>query len=311
MDDSYRSMVESLRQMNKSLQGVSQTLVHIMEHNIWKQIGQATVALDEYSKSLATMAHEFRKTRVDFGALGQMYTSFAEVGRVVGEYASKIDYSGLARLGELAASYNAYKTENWETLRETLELFRSTALTRQMEEMLPKLEEIDPRVFEVAQHFDMSAVEIEDDKLVFDGVEYTEEDLSREMNAQIEGLNSSEDALYEKYELLKKKYWIPLLILWVFLNIPQWCDTIKWYVDKAEDAYEFVVETYRECQTIKENAKLRAEPTPQAPVLMTVPLHTRLEILESVPRWHQVKYIDQNQEELRAWVSKVSVETEE
>ena len=48
MDDSYRSVVESLRQMNKSLQGVSQTLVHIMEHNIWKQIGQVTVALDEY-----------------------------------------------------------------------------------------------------------------------------------------------------------------------------------------------------------------------------------------------------------------------
>ena len=311
MDDSYRSMVESLRQMNKSLQGTSQTLVHIMEHNIWKQIGQATVALDEYTKSLATMAHEFQKTRVDFGALGQMYTSFAEVGRIVGEYASKIDYSGFARLGELAVSYNAYKAEDWETLKRTLELFQSTALTRQIEDMLPKLEEIDSRVFEAARHFDMSAVEIEDDKLVFDGVEYTEEDLSREMNAQIESLNSSGDELYEQFEFFKKKHWIPLFILWVLLSIPQWCDAVKWYIDKAEDAYEFVVETYRECQTIKENAKLRAKPTPQAPVIMTVPLRTRLEILESVPRWHQVKYIDQNQEELRAWVSKVSVETEE
>lgn len=311
MDDSYRSMIESLRQMNKSLQGASQTLVHIMERDIWKQIGQATVALDEYSKSLAAMAYGFQKTRVDWSALWKTCDALIELGRNAGEYTSKIDYSGFARLAELAVSYNAYKEEDWETLKRTLELFQSTALTRQMEDTFPKLEEIDPRVFEAARHFDMSAVEIEDDKLVFDGVEYTEEDLSREMNAQIESLNSSGDELYEQFEFFKKKHWIPLFILWVLLSIPQWCDAVKWYIDKAEDAYEFVVETYKECQTIKENAKLRVEPTPQAPVIMTVPLHTRLEILESVPRWHQVKYIDQNQEELRAWVSKVSVETEE
>lgn len=311
MDDSYRSVVESLRQMNKSLQGVSQTLVHIMEHNIWKQIGQVTVALDEYSKSLTTMAHEFQKTCEDWSALGQMCASIAEISRVEGECASKIDRSWFTRLGELAIAYNTYKNEEWETLKKALELFQSTALTRQMEEILPRLEEIDSGVLEAVEGFDIGSVSVSESTVTFDGVEYTQEQLAQEVNAQMEEVSKGKVSLREKCEQLQKRFRILFTVLKMLMCLPAVVDTVELCNNVIVAIQETISERSRICFTIKERSILREEPSSKARRILTLPYDTPLEIVEIIPRWYQVKYTNEAGEETVAWISKISVETEE
>nr|WP_243423764.1 SH3 domain-containing protein [Anaerotignum lactatifermentans] len=62
------------------------------------------------------------------------------------------------------------------------------------------------------------------------------------------------------------------------------------------------------CYTIKEKSYLRAEANAKSKILATLVYDTELEILEDIPRWYKVKYIDETGVETEGWISKISIE---
>ncbi|MBQ7784826.1 MAG: SH3 domain-containing protein [Clostridia bacterium] len=243
---------------------------------------------------------------------------YSEIKRSVERITEKAQYLGNStkadywtQLSAVSKRFEVFDDPQWKNIERFVKLFNAAANLAIVDKGAAEVAQFEPEIIEAAKDFDLEKVEVTDESVVIGGVEYTQDELAAELEKQIDEVKESKKSLYDRVEGIKKEYYLLFLILTILMALPEIPEKLEFYKDAASEICEFVVQSYEKCQTIKENAKLRAEPTPQAPVLMTVPLHTRLEILESVPRWHQVKYIDQNQEELRAWVSKVSVETEE
>lgn len=56
---------------------------------------------------------------------------------------------------------------------------------------------------------------------------------------------------------------------------------------------------------------LRQEANSKSKVLQDLPYDTRLEIVDEIPRWYQVRYVDETGKEITGWISKISVESDE
>ena len=92
--------------------------------------------------------------------------------------------------------------------------------------------------------------------------------------------------------------------------LPQLPETVDYYRNVVSQIEQVVLQKSQICFTIKEKAFLREEPNSKAKRVVTLPYDTPLEIIETIPRWYQVKYIDENGVEIIGWISKISVETE-
>lgn len=76
----------------------------------------------------------------------------------------------------------------------------------------------------------------------------------------------------------------------------------------GQSVYEAVMDLPEMCYTIKEKSYIRAEANAKSGILATLVYDTKLEILEDIPRWYKVKYIDETGTETEGWISKISVE---
>lgn len=151
----------------------------------------------------------------------------------------------------------------------------------------------------------------EDNSLIYDGKSYSEEELNQELHRQIELVKKEKQPLREKYEHLKQKLWLVLLVLQIVLTIPDVPQKIQFYKELVWTASEIQEETSKICFTIKECAYLRESAASDAPKIIVLPYDTALEIVKDIPRWYLVKYVDENGVEYIGWISKISVETGE
>lgn len=162
------------------------------------------------------------------------------------------------------------------------------------------LEEID---------FAMSDIIYTEDKLVFEGIEYDEEELRAEYTKEIEELRQENPV-----EKFKKKYWLIGLIFTVIIYIPQWSQTLDFYKDCPQKIEQFIKTTiWGEkiyLNVIKENAFIRDEANSRSTVIITVKYAEPLEVIDKVPYWYKVKYITE-EKEYTGWISKISVGTED
>ena len=114
----------------------------------------------------------------------------------------------------------------------------------------------------------------------------------------------------ERFEALQQKLWLLLLVFNLIMFLPQLPETVDYYRNVVSQIEQVVLQKSQICFTIKEKAFLREEPNSKAKRVVTLPYDTPLEIIETIPRWYQVKYIDENGVEIIGWISKISVETE-
>ena len=95
------------------------------------------------------------------------------------------------------------------------------------------------------------------------------------------------------------------------MAIPDIPEKVEFYSKVITELRITASQQSRICFTIKERAILREEPSSKARRILTLSYDTPLEIVEIIPRWYQVKYTNEAGEETIAWISKISVETEE
>lgn len=157
--------------------------------------------------------------------------------------------------------------------------------------------------------FAMSDIIYAGDKLVFEGIEYDEEELIEEYTKEIEELKQE-----NPIEKFKKKYWLLCFIFVVIISIPQWSQTLDFYKDCPQKIEQFIKTTILGekiyLNVIKENAFIRDEADSRSTVIINVKYAEQLEVIDKVPYWYKVKYITEGKE-YTGWISKISVGTED
>ena len=94
----------------------------------------------------------------------------------------------------------------------------------------------------------------------------------------------------------------------IYTVIPNLAEATLWYRNLVESLYEIAMDLPEMCYTIKEKSYLRSEANTKSNILAILVYDTELEILEDIPRWYKVKYIDKTGTEKEGWISKISVE---
>lgn len=156
---------------------------------------------------------------------------------------------------------------------------------------------------------DFSEVEILSDMSIKYGeTVLSKEEVAQEFELQIEELKQKPRSLYDKFEDVKKKFWLVLLILNLIMFIPQIPETCEFYTDIVAQTKALFLNETELCWIIKEQAYLRETANSKANVICTLSYDTELEIVSEMPRWLEVKYTDKSGDEYTGWISKISVE---
>jgi len=175
---------------------------------------------------------------------------------------------------------------------------------------LTRAERFDVALLEEASYFDMTSVSVEaDGKIVYNGDEYGPDQIDTLLTEQIETAEKS--SIPERAKTFQKKYWLLLWLLRLAIFLPTLPGIVAFYNDAFAQIQEMVNGEEPYCFTIRERSMLRQEANSKSKVLQDLPYDTRLEIVDEIPRWYQVRYVDETGKEITGWISKISVESDE
>lgn len=151
---------------------------------------------------------------------------------------------------------------------------------------------------------------LSDMSIKYDNIILSQGEVCQEFESQMEELKKRPKALYDKFENVKKKFWLVLFILNLIMFIPRIPATYEFYKDMIPQIEDLFYNVTDYCYIIKERAFLRENPNSKSGVICTLLYDTKLEVIEVIPRWLKVRYIDESDVEHIGWISKISVEIE-
>lgn len=245
---------------------------------------------------------------IDIEAISRIHTTFVQF------YQSySIDTETISRLNSAFTQFSQTNNVDQEgiyagkRLIKTHILYQVSDIQKYIDKTLPQLHSLDTTILKVAKEFDVSSVEINDDgSISYDGISYDSKKIDTALEKQM-GI-VKELTLQERFEGLKKQFWLLLFVLNIIMFLPQVSTTIEFYKEVFEEFQASLMEKQNICFTIKERSILREEASSKAVRIRCLPYDTKLEIVEDIPRWYQVKYIDETGVEIIGWISKISVE---
>lgn len=220
--------------------------------------------------------------------------------------------SQLDQMSKMGAVFEQINNPALSQITKALEAYRSPALQRQLESFQSLSQTTLSAMSEAVKSFNLSDIQFNyNGTLVYGGVEYSQEAVAEEFCAQVQEVEKNPSSLKQCAEKLQEKFWLLFLIVQLLVFLPQLPETIEFYQGFISQVCEAINNENQTCYVIKERAYLRAESNAKSAVVATLVYDIPLEVLDAIPRWYQVKHIDNNGKELIGWISKISVETEE
>ena len=194
--------------------------------------------------------------------------------------------------------------------------FFSDSLKLTIEKSQTQINEIAKSLRDILPILPFEAMDFSEIKMLSDmSIKYgdtvlSKEEVMKEFESQLEELKQKPKALYDKFEEVKKKFWLVLLIISLIMFIPQAIEASKFYTDIAVTIKALLSNETQYCWVIKEKAYLRENANAKSKVVCKLLYDTKLEIISENPRWLEVKYTDEAGDEYIGWISKISVEKE-
>lgn len=202
-------------------------------------------------------------------------------------------------------SYTSSSMYVWTT--KILETYQSSGLG----ELKNSIDKIPMYILDEITKMDFSSIVAEisisdDGALSYQNVTYERNEIPQELERQVQEVRGKD--IPKQLEELKQNHWLLCFIIYILFLIPSTAETTAWYADVGQSIYEAVMDIPQMCYTIKEKSYIRNEANAKSDILTILVYDTKLEILEDIPRWYKVKYIDETGTEIEGWISKISVE---
>lgn len=242
--------------------------------------------------------------------------SIGESGAFVGAYAKAMEFlnrpailESLSYLQQTAGINSVGVCLDTRLFSRALEVCQMPGVMGCMERVLLEAEWFDTAVLEAVPHFDITSVSAETDgKIVYDGDEYGPEQIDALLTEQMEIARKPD--IPERARTLQQKFWLLFWLLRLAVFLPELPDIAGFYGEVFAQIQETVSGEESYCFTVRERSVLRQEANSKSKVLENLPYDTRLEIVDEIPRWYQVRYVDDTGKEITGWISKISVETD-
>lgn len=318
--DSYDNLFSKLSGIEQALSSAASAFSSIGKLYPFDYADKFANALNAIPKSAILQAEQINRIFDSPAILSQLH-QFEQCELMLPQLADGVFESALnainssafqTTLAQIDAIGNSAIFENNPVLlrlSETLEAYQSAPLLRQMEQALSHIPAIDPELFEFAKKIDWSDFRFcEDGSITFDGTTYAPEKLSDELATQINDVKSGAVSLREKFENLKKRLWLLLLILQLIAFLPEVPTAVEFYGTIASQIEEVIQQKSQICFTIRDTSYLRESANSSAKTILLISYDTPLEIINTIPRWYQVKYSDAEDKTTIGWISKISVE---
>lgn len=202
-------------------------------------------------------------------------------------------------------SYTSSSMYVWTT--KILETYQSSGLG----ELKNSIDKIPMYILDEITKMDFSSIVAEisisdDGALSYQNVTYERNEIPQELERQVQEVRGKD--IPKQLEELKQNHWLLCFIIYILFLIPSTVETTAWYADVGQSIYEAVMDIPQMCYTIKEKSYIRNKANAKSDILTILVYDTKLEILEDIPRWYKVKYIDETGTEIEGWISKISVE---
>ena len=304
--------------LDKKLSGATVALTRLASDGVLDRIAKQGNALMAAAKTVAEQTQKWERVLMSSTAT-QVLERLQQIDTVLidsVQSAAKVLQSpsvldSIAAVANFQNNYAPGAVAMANQMAKILKMYQTSSFASQMTCILEQLASLDTTLLEKARQFDWSLVEISDDDVIsFDGVDYTPEELTAELNSEVAIVQKDKLTLREKVEWLEKKLWLLLMILNMLMTLPDVPEKIEFYCDTVAQIQEIYEEKRHICFTIKEQSILRKEANSNAARILYLPYDTPLEIIADIPRWYQVKYTDSEGIETIGWISKISVETE-
>lgn len=247
--------------------------------------------------------------------VGELWSAFTipmdhvlQMNRIVQEMCPAITFAGehFSQLSHIAEEMRFVNDQ----ISKLSKAYQIPNIVSHVNNTLPHLTSFDKGIFELAKEFDLSDVEFCDDgAITYEGETYQSEEIADVLVEQID--DAKKATAREWFEACKKKWWVLLLILDIITGLSQIPDTVEFCRDAIAEVQTILGEKPQLCATIKERSNLREGASMEANRIRYLPYDTSLEIIDTVPRWYQVRYVDENGDEVIGWIAKINVELEE
>ena len=274
-------------------------------------INSALDAMKKYDRCYQQLA-ESGKLRTWGNVFYESQGVIEDIGRTISELGKE-----LAKNSDTFSKIISSLSENLMTIINSATYMQTTKILEQYQNSIDdmfssiqtlsmdKLEEM----YQIGMDFDISDVSVSDDgALSYHGITYDRHEVPQELVRQVQELKQESISLKQQVEKIREKYWLLSLILSIYMFFPTFAEATVWYADLGQSIYEAVMDLPQMCYTIKEKSYIRNEANAKSDILTTLVYDTKLEILEDIPRWYKVKYIDETGTETEGWISKISVE---
>ena len=239
-----------------------------------------------------------------------------DIGRTISELGKELGKE-LAKNSDTFSKIISSLSENLMTIINSATYMQTTKILEQyqnsIDDMFSSIQTLSmdklEKMYQIGMDFDISDVSVSDDgALSYQSVTYKQDEVPQELVRQVQELKQEPVPLKQKIEEWKQKYWLIILIVNTLATIYTMVGIAIGCADLGQSIYEAVMDLPQMCYTIKEKSYIRNEANAKSDILTTLVYDTKLEILEDIPRWYKVKYIDETGTETEGWISKISVE---
>lgn len=217
--------------------------------------------------------------------------------------------SSIERLRDLVSVPAINVSKDFEQITKLLEAYSSPIISEQLKRTIDNFKAVNISAFSELPSFDFSKFKVISEEVIsYDGIEYSGNELATELDDQIKAIKEIKPTLREKLQALKQRLWLLTLILNLILFLPEIPEKVEFYRNTVLQLEEVAEEKRSICFTIKEKSILREEPKSDSLCILSLPYDTALKIIETIPRWYKVEYVDGDGEQIIGWISKICVE---
>ena len=296
----------SQQQFNQ-ISGMSELLLG-MSKNAFQQVEQINqiFATSEFQRQMENI-NRLSDTVLQSTKIANM--QFANAMSILGSPTIK---SQLEQMGKIGKLFEQVNNPALIQMSKIFEAYNSPAVKMQFESIQSLSQTTLEAVRQAAKSFELNNIEFTNGgAIVYEGVEYSNEAISEELNLQLCEAENNATSLKLTVDKLHEKFWLLILLVQLILFLPQLPETIDFYEGIVSQVYKAICDEPTACYIIKETAFMREEANAKSKVVAKLVYDTALEVLDTIPRWLNVKYTDEEGNEHIGWISKISVEMEE
>lgn len=270
---------------------------------------------DPLSKTSAQIAKMLKpydaisKQMQDMNKLMQpIYEHIELTKKMTPDYWAKLDNAFEASI----KAQKAFNSLNHDAMLSTMSNIAKSLQTVEMQNTLKQLSKFESEFGAITSKFDWSKVEFKGNAIIsYDGVDYNSEIIETELEEQtkiLEDSSKSNEDRVKAWANLKPLINMILLVVSICTDTPYAPEILEFLYNKFVQLKNMITGKCRIGYTIREQSYLRREANGKAEIIEYLPYDTCVEIIEEIPRWYQVRYISEENEEVIGWLSKISIE---